>query len=96
MAENKIYGLSIAVIRDYRIAWARGYGLADTATGAGCDRTNTFPGGIHQQIVECSWVLKLVQDKKADLYADINNYLVSWKFPYDTVSHGKKSHWPIC
>jgi CubicO group peptidase (beta-lactamase class C family) len=35
-------------------------------------------------------ILKLVQDKKIDLYTDINNYLSTWKFPYDTVSHGKK------
>jgi CubicO group peptidase (beta-lactamase class C family) len=34
--------------------------------------------------------MKLSQDGKIDLSADINNYLTSWKFPYDSVSHGKK------
>jgi CubicO group peptidase (beta-lactamase class C family) len=32
----------------------------------------------------------LAQQGKLDIYQDINEYLVNWKFPYDTVSHGKK------
>jgi Beta-lactamase len=35
-------------------------------------------------------ILQLAQQGKLDLYQDINQYLVNWKFPYDTVSHGKK------
>jgi CubicO group peptidase (beta-lactamase class C family) len=35
-------------------------------------------------------VLKLVQEGKLNLSADINDYLKSWKFPYDSVSKGKK------
>ena len=34
-------------------------------------------------------VMKLVQDKKIDIHIDINQYLTSWKFPYDTVSKNK-------
>ncbi|HXO76376.1 MAG TPA: serine hydrolase, partial [Puia sp.] len=30
------------------------------------------------------------QEKKLDLYADINTYLTGWKFPYDSLSKGKK------
>ena len=32
----------------------------------------------------------MVQDKKIDLYADINTFLRTWKFPYDSLSKGKK------
>jgi CubicO group peptidase (beta-lactamase class C family) len=35
-------------------------------------------------------VLKLAQDKKVDLNADINTYLKSWKFPYDSLSKSEK------
>src|SRR6218665_821273 len=35
-------------------------------------------------------VLKLVQDKKLVLNTDINNYLTTWKFPYNKVAKGKK------
>jgi CubicO group peptidase (beta-lactamase class C family) len=34
--------------------------------------------------------MRLVQDKKIDPEADINNYLRTWKFPYDTTAHDKK------
>lgn len=34
-------------------------------------------------------ILKLAQDKKIDIYTDINNYLRSWQFPYDSLSNGK-------
>jgi len=35
-------------------------------------------------------ILKLAQDNKIDINTDINNYLTSWKFPYDSISKGKK------
>lgn len=35
-------------------------------------------------------VLRLAQEGKLDLYTDINNYLTGWKFPYDSLSKGKK------
>ena len=34
--------------------------------------------------------MRLAQEGKLDLHADINNYLTGWKFPYDTLSKGKK------
>jgi CubicO group peptidase (beta-lactamase class C family) len=35
-------------------------------------------------------VLKLVATGKLDPETDINNYLTSWKFPYDSLSKNKK------
>lgn len=35
-------------------------------------------------------ILKLVEMGKLEPEADINNYLTSWKFPYDTISKNKK------
>ena len=34
--------------------------------------------------------LKLIQQGKIDGEADINNYLKSWKFPYDSLTGTKK------
>ncbi|MBK6331239.1 MAG: hypothetical protein IPF62_12300 [Bacteroidetes bacterium] len=34
--------------------------------------------------------LKLAQDNKLDIYKNINDLLKSWKFPYDSLSNGKK------
>ena len=85
-----INGLSIAVIRDYKIAWARGYGLSDKTSHTRVTAQTLFQAASISKSLNAIGVLKLAQDKKIDLYTDINNYLKSWHFPYDTVSHGKK------
>ena len=90
MAYYKLRGLSIAVIHNYKIEWARGYGLADTATKKPVTTQTLFQAGSISKSLNGVGVLKLVQDKKIDLYADINTYLRSWKFPYDSLSKGKK------
>ena len=91
MKESGIFGVSIAVIHDYKLEWARGYGLADVAGNNAVTTQTLFQAASISKSLNGVGVLKLAQEKKIDLYADINNYLLpSWKFPYDTVSHGKK------
>ena len=86
----KIRALSIAVIHDHKIEWARGYGVMDTSTRQPVTVQTLFQAGSISKSLNAMGVLKLAQDKKLDLYTDINTYLSSWKFPYDSVSKGKK------
>lgn len=90
MAYHKVKGLSIAVIQNYKILWAKGYGWADEEEKRAVTINTLFKPGSISKSLNALGVLKLVQDKKLDLYADINTYLRSWKFPYDSVSKGKK------
>jgi CubicO group peptidase (beta-lactamase class C family) len=90
MKEKGINGVSIAVIRNYKIAWAKGYGLADKEANKPVTTQTLFQAASISKSLNGVGVMKLVQDKKIDLYTDINTYLKSWQFPYDTVSHGKK------
>ncbi len=90
MKEKGINGVSVAVIRNYKIAWAKGYGFADKAEDKPVTTQTLFQAASISKSLHAVGVLKLAQDKKIDLYTDINTYLKSWKFPYDTVSHGKK------
>lgn len=90
MKDNNIFGVSIAVIHDYKLEWARGYGMADIASQTSVTAQTLFQAASISKSLNGVGLLKLAQDKKIDLYADINTYLTSWKFPYDTVSHGKK------
>lgn len=90
MAKYKVNGMSIAVIHDYKIAWAKGYGWADVAEKRPMTTKTLFEPGSISKTLNAVGVLKLAQDKKVDIYADINTYLSSWKFPYDSLSKGKK------
>lgn len=90
MAKYKIPGLSIAVIKDYKIEWVKAYGFADISENRTVTTKTLFQAASLSKSLNGVGVLKLVQDKKLDLNADINNYLTTWKFPYDTLSHNKK------
>ena len=90
MAYYHVKGLSIAVIHNYRVEWAKGYGWADSAEQRLVTTETLFEPGSISKSLNAFGVLKLVQDKKLDLNKDINTYLSSWKFPYDSVSKNKK------
>ena len=85
-----IHGVSIAVIHNYKIEWAKGYGWADDSRKIPVTAQTLFQAGSISKSLNSVGVLKLVQDKKIDLYTDINTYLDGWKFPYDSLSKGKK------
>ena len=86
----KINGLSIAVIKDYKVEWARGYGWGDSLENKSVNTSTLFQAASISKSLNGLGILKLVQDKRLDLNSDINTYLHSWKFPYDSLSNGKK------
>ena len=90
MAFFKVKGLSIAVVQNYTVVWAKGYGWADKAEKRPVTISTLFEPGSISKSLNAVGVLKLVQDKKLDLHTDINDYLRSWKIPYDSLSKGKK------
>ena len=90
MAKYNLKGMSIAVIQDYKIAWAKGYGWADEENKIPVTTETLFEPGSISKSLNALGILKLAQEKKVDLNTDINTYLTSWKFPYDSLSKGKK------
>ncbi|MCD6066502.1 MAG: beta-lactamase [Bacteroidetes bacterium] len=90
MAFFKVKGLSIAVVHNYKVVWAKGYGWADEKKKRVVTTETLFEPGSISKSLNAIGVLKLVQDKKLDLNVDINTYLKSWKFPYDSLSKNKK------
>jgi len=90
MEKYNVKGVSIAVIDDNKIVWAKGYGWADEEGKKPVTTETLFEPGSISKALNALGILKLAQEKKLDLYTDINNYLTSWKFPYDSLSNGKK------
>jgi CubicO group peptidase (beta-lactamase class C family) len=90
MAAYKVNGLTIAVIKDYKIDWAKGYGWADVEEKRPVTVDTKFQAASISKSINSLGILKLVQQGKINLEADINDYLKTWKFSYDSVSKNKK------
>lgn len=90
MKSNHVNGVSIALIKDYKIEWAKAYGWADRAEQRPVTTNTLFQAGSISKSLNGVGILKLVEEGKLNLESDINMYLKSWKFPYDSLSKGKK------
>lgn len=90
MSETGIKGLSIAVIKNYKIEWAKGYGWANVEEKRKVTTNTRFQAASISKSINSMGILKLFEMRKLDPEADINNYLSSWKFPYDSISKNKK------
>ena len=90
MKHHNVKGVSIAVIKDYKVEWAKGYGLADSAEKRPVTIHTLFQACSNSKSINSIGILKLVQEGKLNLNEDINFYVKSWKFPYDSLTKGKK------
>jgi len=90
MNHYNIKGVSIAVIHNYKLEWAKGYGWADDSAKIPVTDQTLFQAASISKSLNGVGVLKLAQENKLDLYDDINQVLTTWKFPYDSVSKNKK------
>ena len=79
MDELGVPGVSVAVIRDFEIHWAKGYGVADVETGAMVDTETMFQAASISKPVTAMAALKAVQDGLFSLDDDINDVLESWE-----------------
>jgi CubicO group peptidase (beta-lactamase class C family) len=81
MQRFRIPGVSIAVIKDFKIHWAKGYGVADAETGQPVDTGTAFQAASISKPVFAMAMVKLMQDGRLSLDADVNTILTSWKVP---------------
>lgn len=81
MAHYKVPGVSIAVQKDGKLHWAKGYGTANAESGSQVDTETLFQAGSISKPLAALAVHKLVQDGLVDLDEDVNTYLKDWKVP---------------
>ncbi|WP_405282986.1 serine hydrolase domain-containing protein [Gaopeijia maritima] len=79
MEHFHVPGMSVAVIHDFDIHWARGYGTADVETGAAVDTETMFQAASMSKPVAAMGSLRAVQDGLFGLDDDVNDILTSWR-----------------
>jgi CubicO group peptidase (beta-lactamase class C family) len=78
---HEIPGVSIAVIKDFKVEWARSYGVKDLETREPVTTETLFQAGSISKPVAAMVALKKVEQGKLSLDENINNKLTSWKLP---------------
>lgn|SRR5690606_18665934 len=92
MEYYKTPAVSIAVIQDSKILWSKAYGWADKTKNLKATTKTRFQAASMSKPINALAFVRLAEQGKVDLFSDINAYLRTWKFPYDTISQGKIIH----
>ncbi len=89
MKKNKVVGLSIALVDDQEVVWARGFGYADLAEGIPATKNTLYRVGSISKLITATAVMQLAQAGHVDIDAPVNVYLpeftIKSRFP-DTVA----------
>jgi CubicO group peptidase (beta-lactamase class C family) len=80
MAALHVPGISVALIHDGKVVWAKGYGVTRLG-GPAVTPDTLFEAGSISKMFTAMAILHLVQEGKLDLDVDVNQYLKSWKIP---------------
>jgi CubicO group peptidase (beta-lactamase class C family) len=81
MDHYKVPGVSIAVVENGKIRWAKGYGYANTETGTKVDVNTLFQAGSISKPLAALSALKLFENGSLELSKDVNYYLKDWQIP---------------
>jgi CubicO group peptidase (beta-lactamase class C family) len=90
MRERHLVGVSITVINDGKIVKAQGYGFTDKSGTTPVTPETLFQAGSISKSVAAMGALRLVQDGRLQLHADVNTQLRTWKVPENEFTKDKK------
>jgi CubicO group peptidase (beta-lactamase class C family) len=78
MQHYLVPGVSIAVINDGQIEWARGYGVTEEGGAQAVDADTVFQACSVSKPVSVTGMMLLAQSGTIDVTRDVNDYLTSW------------------
>ncbi len=83
-------GLSVAVIENYQIAWAKGFGVTEYGGSKPVTTKTLFQAGSISKPVAAVGSMWLVEQGKLSLDEDVNKKLKSWKVPENEFTKEQK------
>jgi CubicO group peptidase (beta-lactamase class C family) len=90
MKRYKAPGVSVAVIENSAIAWARGYGLREAGTNRAVTAETLFQAASISKPVAVTAALRLIEEGRLSLDEDVNLKLKSWKVPENEFTKEEK------
>lgn len=90
LRQYRVPGLSVAVVNDGKVEWARGYGVQESGHRGRVTPQTLFQAGSISKVVAALAALRLVQQGKLSLDEDVNRKLVSWKVPENAYTRTEK------
>jgi CubicO group peptidase (beta-lactamase class C family) len=81
MAHYNVPGVSIAVINDNQLEWARGYGVMEAGSGEPVTPDTLFQAASISKMLAAVAALGRVDQGALALDQDVNDWLVSWQVP---------------
>lgn len=90
MKALNVRGVSVAVIQNYEVEWAKGYGFADLEGQRPVTAETLFQAGSISKPVAAVAAMKLVEMRKLRLDDEVNAFLKSWKLPANDFTKEEK------
>lgn len=90
MAHYHVPGVSIAVINNGQIEWAKGYGVVEAGHGDAVTTDTLFQAASISKPVAAMAALALVQSGRLSLDENVNSKLASWKVPDNEFTRDQK------
>src|SRR5262245_19507689 len=83
-------GLSVAVIDNYKIAWAKGFGVTEPGGSTPVTARTLFQAGSISKPVAAVGAMVLVEQGTLSLDEDVNKKLTTWKVPENEFTKDQK------
>ena len=90
MAHYRVPGVSIAVVSEGRLEWAKAYGVLNSLREEPVRANTLFQAASVSKVVAAVGALKLVESGMLGLDSDVNHSLRSWKLPASAFTRERK------
>ena len=90
MMHYNVPGVSIALINDYKVEWAKGYGVVKAGSDKPVTPEACFEAASTTKLLTSAAALHYLEQGMFDLDEDVNQKLKSWKIPENEFTQNEK------